>query len=84
MTLMEKTLHPDAELIEALGGTSQVAFLCDIKSPSVSEWKRNGIPKSQRNYLRLAKPEIVGEYESGRLADDITSTPAPATQAKAA
>ena len=62
-----KILHPDAVLIEALGGTSQVAALCDIKSPSVSEWKRNGIPKAQRNFLRLAKPEIVLPFEAGTL-----------------
>jgi len=65
---MEKTLHPDAALIEALGGTSQVAALCDIKGPSVSEWKRNGIPKAQRNYLRLAKPDVFADFDSDNAA----------------
>lgn len=67
MTPDEKIPHPDAALIEALGGTSKVAALCDIKSPSVSEWKRNGIPKAQRNFLRATHPDVVNAYEAGTL-----------------
>lgn len=79
----EKTLHPDSALIEALGGTTQVAALCDIKSPSVSEWKRNGIPKAQRNFLRLARAEIVQAYEAGTLVDFMARAEAPANDPEA-
>ena len=60
---MDEKKHPDAELIEALGGTSAVAGLCGIRPPSVSEWKRRGIPKAQRNFLRLAKTEVFVRHE---------------------
>ena len=48
----------DSELIDAAGGTGAVAKLCDIKPPSVSGWRHDGIPKAQRKFLALAKPEV--------------------------
>ena len=53
--------HPDAALIDQLGGTSAVADLCRIKPPSVSEWKRNGIPPARRDFLRLLRPDVFDE-----------------------
>jgi hypothetical protein len=61
---MTKELTPD-EIIDALGGTSEVARLCEIQPPSVSEWRRNGIPKAQLKFLRLAHPQIFEELEGG-------------------
>ena len=66
---MTKKTHRDAALIESLGGTSAVAALCDVKPPSVSEWKRRGIPKAQRNYLRLLKPEQFVRHEMMQEAE---------------
>ena len=37
--------------------TSAVARLVGISQPSVSEWKRNGIPQAREQYLRLLRPE---------------------------
>jgi|JI10StandDraft_1071094.scaffolds.fasta_scaffold2989331_1 hypothetical protein len=54
---MDKTASP-SEIIDALGGTSAVAELCEVKPPSVSEWRTNGIPKARIQFLRLAKPEV--------------------------
>ena len=51
----EKT--PD-EIIDALGGTSEVARLCEVQPPSVSEWRRLGIPKARLAFLRLARPAV--------------------------
>ena len=49
----------DANLIiDNLGGTNAVATMCDVKPPSVSEWRRLGIPKSRLMYLRLLRPEV--------------------------
>lgn len=45
-------------VIDLLGGTTSVAEMCGIKPPSVSEWRHNGIPKAQLNYLRLARPDV--------------------------
>lgn len=47
------------DIIEKLGGTKAVAHLCEIKEPSVSEWKqRNHIPKARLMYLRLVRPDV--------------------------
>lgn len=54
-----KTQHPDSRIIDLLGGTSVVAELCDVKPPSVSGWRINGIPKARLMFLRLAKPEAL-------------------------
>ncbi len=43
-------------VIDRLGGTSAVAKICDIKPPSVHEWRENGIPKARQQFLRLAYP----------------------------
>lgn len=48
----------DSELIDAAGGTSEVARLCEIKPPSVSAWRIDGIPKAQRKFLSLALPKL--------------------------
>lgn len=45
------------QIIDALGGTAEVARLCHVKSPSVSEWRQNGIPPARLQYLRLLRPE---------------------------
>lgn len=49
------------QVIEALGGTAEVARLFDISMPSVSDWKRDGIPSTRMMFLRVAKrKELVG------------------------
>lgn len=52
--------HEDSKIIDALGGTAEVARLCNIKQPSVSEWRREGIPPARRQYLELLRPEVFG------------------------
>jgi len=54
-----KTENPSAsEIIDRIGGTVAVAELCDVKSPSVFEWRRKGIPKARLQFLRLARPDV--------------------------
>lgn len=48
----------DSEIIDALGGTSVVAALCEVRDPSVSEWRVKGIPRARRMYLRLLRPDV--------------------------
>lgn len=50
--------HPDSQIIDALGGTAAVARLCDVKQPSVSDWRKDGIPKARRMYLRAIRPDV--------------------------
>lgn len=49
-----KRLPPEysVRVIEALGGTSDVARICGIKPQSVSEWKSFGIPRSWMFFFR--------------------------------
>lgn len=54
---MNKYMSP-SEIIDALGGTTAVAELCEVKAPSVSEWRHNGIPRARMKFLLLAKPEV--------------------------
>jgi hypothetical protein len=60
------------DIIDALGGTSTVAKLCQVKTPSVSEWRRCGIPAARLQYLRLLRPEIF----AGLLAANDDTAPA--------
>lgn len=48
----------DTEIIDLLGGTLAVARLCQIKPPSVSEWRRYGIPSARRMYLQAIRPDV--------------------------
>lgn len=48
------------KIIDALGGTFAVAKLCQIKPPSVSEWRRQGIPKAREMFLKAVHPEVFG------------------------
>lgn len=46
-------------VIKNLGGTLAVARLFGIKPPSVSEWKRKGIPSARLQYIALARPDAL-------------------------
>lgn len=49
-------MNPHAsQVIDAIGGTAEVARLCEIKSPSVSDWRKEGIPPARMQYLRSAR-----------------------------
>ena len=48
-------------IIDRLGGTSETARLCEIKPPSVSEWRKTGIPKAQLKYLMAIRPDVFVE-----------------------
>lgn len=61
-----------SEIIDALGGTSAVAKLCEVKAPSVSEWRKNGIPPARLQFLRLLRPEVF----VGRVAANDDTAPA--------
>lgn len=51
------TANPNL-IIDRLGGTSETARLCEVKPPSVSEWRHNGIPKAQLRYLKAVRPDV--------------------------
>lgn len=49
------------DLIDKLGGTTEVARIFGIKPPSVSEWRVSGIPKARLMYLRLLRPDVFDQ-----------------------
>lgn len=53
-----------SEIIDELGGTAAVAKLCDVRQPSVSEWRRFGIPKAREQYLRLLRPDLFTDQHA--------------------
>jgi hypothetical protein len=59
---MDSKINPSS-VIDQLGGTAAVAEMCDIKPPSVSEWRKTGIPKPWLKYLQLAHPEAFENTE---------------------
>lgn len=59
------------KIIDALGGTAEVARMCDVQPPSVSEWRKEGIPRARLMYLRLLRPDVFegqGEQEARQAA----------------
>lgn len=54
------TQNPN-DIIDRLGGTSETARLCEIKPPSVSDWRKHGIPKAQLKFLRAVRPDVFDD-----------------------
>ncbi|SOS36020.1 hypothetical protein CFBP6411_04663 [Pseudomonas syringae group genomosp. 3] len=64
-------------IIEALGGTFRVAELCEVRPPSVSDWKKHGIPRARMMFLRVARPEVfeaLDEDAEKRSAKPLSTT----------
>jgi ABC-type hemin transport system substrate-binding protein len=60
---MSKELTAD-EIIDALGGTNATAELCNVKPPSVSDWRKTGIPDARLMFLKLARPDVFAAKKS--------------------
>jgi hypothetical protein len=56
------------EIIDALGGTFRVAELCEVRPPSVSDWRKYGIPRARMMFLRIARPEIFKALDESARA----------------
>lgn len=74
-------MNPSA-VIDALGGTFRVAELCEVRPPSVSAWKKHGIPRARMMFLRVARPEVFKALEEKALEE--TDKPAARTKKSAA
>ncbi|MDY7537661.1 Cro/CI family transcriptional regulator [Undibacterium sp. RTI2.1] len=62
----------DSKIIDKLGGTSAVAKIFDISPPSVSDWKKTGIPKARRMYLELKYPDL---FSTTQPSDNCSLSP---------
>jgi len=67
--MANSSLHPDSALIDKLGGTSKAAEFFDVTPPSISEWRKTGLPKARMMYLRLARPDFFGKKRNLRASD---------------
>lgn len=51
-------------IIDSLGGTNEVARLCEVSAQAVSQWRTDGIPHARLMYLKLAKPEVFAKVST--------------------
>ena len=58
----DKKMHPHSKLIDLLGGTTVVADMFNIKKPSVSAWRKNGIPDARMMYLEIRYKNIIRKF----------------------
>lgn len=58
-----------SEIIDRLGGTAEVARLCEVEQPSVSEWKKRGIPRARLMFLKLARPDVFEQSSDDAEAE---------------
>ncbi len=47
------------KIIEALGDTAEVARMFDVRMPSVSDWKKHGIPRARMMYLKAVHAQAL-------------------------
>lgn len=52
-------------IIDALGGTTEVAEMCKVTPAAVSQWREHGIPQARMMFLRLAEPKVFALLEKG-------------------
>jgi hypothetical protein len=62
---MDKQLTP-SEIIDALGGTSATARLCEVSPAAVTPWRTKGIPQARLMFLRLKRPDLFGNDRRGK------------------
>lgn len=55
-----------SEIIDLLGGTSEVARKAGVKPPSVSEWRHGGIPRDKLIVLSAEIEQLTGGAVSRR------------------
>lgn len=65
------------QIIERLGGTAKVSRMFGLAMPSVSDWKRDGIPHARVMFLKVAHKKTL----SGLDLEAATARKAKPTQA---
>lgn len=65
------------QIIEALGGTAAVARMFSLSMPSVSDWKKTGIPRARMMYLQAAHASKLKGIDAA-AATSILGAPAKA------
>lgn len=68
------------QVIDALGGTAAVARLFEIAMPSVSDWKKDGIPPARMMFLRLARKKALARIDLDAATAEKRTKPATQPQ----
>ena len=55
-------------IISTLGGTNEVARICEVSPQAVSQWREDGIPKARLMFLRAIRPDVFEKSSSGESA----------------
>ena len=55
-----------SEIIDKLGGTAEVARICEVKQGSVSEWRTAGIPRARLMYLKVIRPDVFAAKSASK------------------
>jgi DNA-binding transcriptional regulator YdaS (Cro superfamily) len=50
-----------ALVIQRLGGNKKTAVLCKVTRSAVSQWRTNGIPRTQLMYLQAVRPDVFSD-----------------------
>ena len=54
------------QVIDQIGGTSEVARICDVTVGAVSQWRTNGIPRARMMYLQVIRPDLFRNKQEQR------------------
>lgn len=46
-------------IVERLGDTAEVARMFEVRMPSVSDWKKSGIPKARMMFIKAVRPDVL-------------------------
>lgn len=68
------------EIIDRLGGTAKVSRIFGLSMPSVSDWKRDGIPHARVMFLRAAHRKTLAgiDLDAATARKQKTATKEPA------
>ncbi|MNY56268.1 hypothetical protein D3C86_1923270 [compost metagenome] len=67
---------PATQIIQALGGSTAVARLFKIAVPSVTKWKKQGIPRPRMMFLELAQPQALQGVDTQAATSKVEQQPA--------
>jgi hypothetical protein len=72
--------QPAIQVIEALGGTAAVARIFNLSMPSVSDWKKDGIPEARVMFLKVAHRKALAGLDLVAATSSRSGKSVPAAQ----
>jgi hypothetical protein len=52
------------KIIDSLGGTGEVAKICNVTAQAVSQWRLSGIPQARLMFFKLYRPDLFEQKEA--------------------